>query len=171
MQNSSSLLTAEKVIIGLFEDSKELRVYQVNNRLKQLLGEDPYNFKVYVWKDIQPKGYFWLGSILSKKGRAAKKECAGAIDTFEASFDALLQNEEKLLVAINELGTNLIFLDAKTLSRLKKFTKEHLLNPETERENKVGRLESIHVLKTIVVGDFSVPIPLRKRGNAFRKYY
>ncbi len=111
----------EKFILSLYEEGKEYRLFQLRNKILKLLEEDLEDFtKKYVYKDVKKLGLCNAKFVLTKKGRFQKELCAELIDYTENNITQLLKSPVALQDLVNDLGSNIIFLDKKVFNKIKK---------------------------------------------------
>jgi uncharacterized membrane protein YgcG len=111
---------SEKFVLDLF-DKPELRLYEIRQRINKGLDEKIKLFKKqYVYHDIKSLGLCRFRFLPTKKGREEKNNCAATIDQIDKEIDSLLHDNEKLTTLLEDLGSNLVFLEKETLDKLKK---------------------------------------------------
>lgn len=110
---------SESFLLSLF-DKPELRLYEIRNRLLKKLDEKIDKFKTdYVYNDIKEFELCKNKFFLTEKGREEKKHIGLIIDQINEKIDSLVLNENELKTLLEDLGSNLIFLEEETLSKLK----------------------------------------------------
>lgn len=118
--------TAEELILSLFKEGEELRVYELRLRIDDKFDEKLSVFKdKYVYEDVKAKGYVWLRYFLTSKGRTERKNCADLIDGSEKESKLLKQDTTKLNQMLIDLGSDSILLDDDVQIKLNIYKPEY----------------------------------------------
>jgi uncharacterized membrane protein YgcG len=111
---------SEKFIFSLY-DKTELRLYEIRQRILKKLDENIESFKSeYVYQDVVNLELCTNKIFLTQKGKDLKKHYTTIINCIDKEIDSLLQNESEFKILLQNLGSNLIFLEKQTLDKLKR---------------------------------------------------
>jgi uncharacterized membrane protein YgcG len=112
--------SAEKFVLSLFH-KPNMQVKDVRSKLMLELDDNIYRFKNdFVYRDLRDKGLCAFRYFLTSIGRRERSNCAYLIDHLDANVDSMIRQSPILTNHLDELGSNLVFLEPITLTKIKK---------------------------------------------------
>jgi hypothetical protein len=127
-RNYHSFITnslSEKFVLELFKNEPPLRIHQIREKFKTLLNYDVEAFKNgFIKKDLKQNGLSFFFSVPTIDGFRLKKEIKLTLNLIENAVLNLVEGEIKdLILLINSLGSNIVFLSKETIEKLKSIVK------------------------------------------------
>jgi len=112
--------SAEALLVSLI-DKPELRLFELRRSIAKSLDNEIGEFKKrFVYNDLSSKKFILLRWLLSSPGRDQISNCRRLVKEIDKDLDALLKNRNDLRKKMEELGSNIIFLEDTTLKKLGK---------------------------------------------------
>lgn len=112
---------SEKFVLELFKNEPPLRIHQIRNKFKTQLNNDVDVFKNgFIHKDLRQNGLYFFFSFPTIDGFKLKKEINQTLKLIEKEVTNIVEGEIKeLILLINSLGSNIVFLSKETIDKLK----------------------------------------------------
>lgn len=112
---------SEKFVLELFKNEPPLRIHQIRDKFKTQLNNDVEAFKNgFINKDLKQNGLSFFFSFPTIDGFRLKKEIKQTLKLIENAVANLVEGEIKeLVLLINSLGSNIVFLSKETIDKLR----------------------------------------------------
>lgn len=136
LESFADIDPCDRFFLELFRENGSMWLAELVLRTHAKLDRDSDNFKTTVmYGQLQHKGLLSGSSMLTSKGREARKQLRGHLKEVTEGTESVPVNSKWLAGKLDELGTNFILLEPDVIKRIGKILPELQLAGLATRDN------------------------------------